>query len=370
MKKRILILNDRLHSGGAERIVQTVAALAAEDGWELTLWAPEGDREQLRRHYPAGLRWRRFPFWDRPCRRFSPAWFLRRFCRVLFEGLLLRLRRWDRVVAMKEGPCMRLGAKLRAGKKLAWVHADYRSLHWSHWHFRSDEEELNCMAAYDRVVCVSESVRESIRETLGDPGNLRVLYNPVDAPSILRLAGEEIPEPPPEGEGPLLIAVGRLDGIKRFDLLLELCRDLAPRHPLRLWIVGDGPEREKLERLAAELPFVRLLGAKENPYPYIARSDWLISCSGSESYGLTVQEALILGVPVLACACPAIRETLDPRFGLLTELDRASLEEGLRTVLSRPELGESFREAIRAGYDAQALWRPRLEAIRSLIEGE
>ena len=184
MKKRILLLNDRLAGGGAEQVLQRVAADLAAQGAALTVWAPEGTEEELRRLYPAGTRFRRYPFWEGESRRFSPRWFFQRGCRVLFERVLLRLRHWDRVVAMKEGPCMRLASRLRAEKKLAWVHTDYRSFRWTHWHFGSDEAERACMAAFDTVVCVSETVRRGLLDTVGDPGNLRVLYNPIDAAAV------------------------------------------------------------------------------------------------------------------------------------------------------------------------------------------
>lgn len=368
MKKKVLILNSQLCGGGAERIAQLGAGLLAGPETELTIWAPQGSKAQLARCYPPGTRFYRLPFWDGPCRRFSPLWFRNRFCRLLFEGLLLRLRRWDMIVAMKEGPSMRLASRLRAKKRLAWVHTDYSSLHWSKWSFHSDREELACMARFDRVCCVSEAVRESLIRSLGDPGNLQVLYNPVDAAGIRKRAEEPIPEKDLPSAGPVLIAVGRLDPVKRFSLLIDVCRELGKRYSFSLWIVGGGEEEEALMRQCADLPFIRLLGQKDNPYPYIARADWLISASESESYGLTVQEALILGVPVLACACPGIRESLEPRFGKPVGMDREALLEGLREILEHPEQTGAYGRRIQTEFDAQALWAPRLAAIRGLFE--
>ena len=369
MGKRILLLNDRLAGGGAERVMQLVAADLAAQGASLTVWAPEGTREELRRLYPAGTRFRRLPFWEGESRRFSPRWFSQRVCRVLFENVLLRLRRWDRVVAMKEGPCMRLASRLRAEKKLAWVHTDYRSFRWTNWHFKSDEAERACMAGFDAVVCVSETVRRGVCGTVGDPGNLRVLYDPIDAAAIeqkAQLLPEDAQRP---ADGPLLVAVGRLAGGKRFELLLDVCRELARERRFTLRIVGGGEEEAALRRRLTDyaLPQFHLLGARENPYPYIAQADWLISASESESYGLTVQEALVLGVPVVGCACDGVAESLDARFGLLCGLDREALLEALRRALTEPGLRGRCAENIARFYDRGALWAPRLEAIRSAI---
>ena len=371
MKKQILLLNDRLAGGGAEQVLQRIAADLAAQGAALTIWAPEGTEDELRCLYPAGTRFRRLPFWEGESARFSPRWFRQRVCRILFEGLLLRLRRWDRVVAMKEGPCMRLAAKLRAEKKLAWVHTDYATLRWTHWHFPSDEAERACMAAFDSIVCVSETVRRGVIETIGDPGNLRVLYDPIDVAAIeekTRCPAEDAVRP---ADGPLLVAVGRLAEGKRFDLLLDVCRELARDHRFTLRIVGGGECEEALRAQLREyaLPQFKLLGQRDNPYPYIAQADWLVSASKSESYGLTVQEALILGVPVVGCACGGVAEGLDERFGILCGLEREELLAALRRALTEHGLRERCARNIAAHYDRKALGEPRLAAIRDAILG-
>ena len=371
MSTRVLLLNDRLCGGGSERILHLVAADLAAQGADLTVWAPEGTKEDLSRAYPPGTRFRRLPFWEGNSPRFSPRWFWERGCRLLFERVLLRLRRWDCVIAMKEGPSMRLAARLRAKRKLAWVHTDYGTLRWTHFHFHSDEEERQCYARFDTAVCVSETVRESVIRAIGDPGNLRVLYNPIDADAIGRKALAPVSDAEKPTDGPLLVAVGRLVAGKRFDLLLDVCRELSRDFRFHLWIVGGGEEEEALRRQIAVsgLDCLRLLGHRDNPYPYIARADWLISASESESYGLTVQEALILGVPVVACACGGVAESLDPRFGILTGLSREELLAALRRVLAQPALREEYRQHIESEYDRAALWAPRIEAIREAIRG-
>ena len=371
MKKRVLLINDRLVGGGAEQVLRYIAADLAAHGAELTIWAPEGTPEELARFYPAGTRFRRYPFWEGESKRFSPRWICQRACRVLFERVLLRLRRWDRVVAMKEGPCMRLASRLRAEKKLAWVHTDYQSFRWTNWHFADDEAERACMAFFDSVVCVSETVRRGLLATVGDPGNLRVLYNPIDAASVEEKARTVPDDARRPEDGPLLVAVGRLAAGKRFDRLLAVCRELARERRFTLRIVGGGEEEDALRRQLADyaLPQLQLLGARENPYPSLAQADWLVTASESESYGLTVQEALILGVPVVGCACGGVAESLDERFGLLCALEPEALRTALDRALGEPDLRSRCAENIARYYDKDALWAPRLAAIREAILG-
>ena len=370
MNLKILLINDKLHAGGAELALQNFSACLAARGHSLTLWAQQGDRELLSRKYPPSVKYCRLPFWDGPCRRFSPKWFFNRGCRLLFEDFLLRLRKWDVVVAFKEGPSMRLAAKLRAGKKFAWVHTDFKSLHWSAHSFHSPEEELACMRRFDKVICVSRAGAEGVIQTLGDPGNLCVRYNPLNVRAISASAAI-VPADcvRPLGK-PLFVALGRLSAVKRYDMLLDICGALEKQFDFELWIIGGGEEEEALQAKlrSSGIKSVRLLGNRDNPYPYLAAADWFVSSSASESHPIALQEALVLGVPAIASFCPAVAETLDSRFGLVTGADSASLLAGLRRALLEPALAGECRANIRRFYDKERLWEGRLREMYSLLE--
>jgi glycosyltransferase involved in cell wall biosynthesis len=111
------------------------------------------------------------------------------------------------------------------------------------------------------------------------------------------------------GSATVIGAVGRLHPGKRFDLLLTALAPVlgADRH---LVIVGDGPERDRLARLARELDIadrVHLVG--EQPVrAYLSAMDLLVSPSRYETFGLAVLEALAAGLPVLYRRCPALAE--------------------------------------------------------------
>lgn len=372
MAMKILLINDRLHAGGVELVLQKLSAVLAQRGDKLTIWAYEGDRETLQEKYPAGIRYRHFPFWDGASKRFTPKWFFQRVCRVLFEGFLLKLKKWDVVIAFKEGPSMRLASKLRAKRKLAWVHTDFGTLHWSQHCFHSGEEERACMQRFDAVVCVSQTGARGVAGAIGDPGNLCVRYNPLDVRAISSASaltpGDCVR---PEGK-PLFVSVGRLSEVKRYAMLMDICKELEEEFDFALWIVGGGELEDQLrEKLRREnITSVRLLGRRDNPYPYVAAADWFINSSASECHPLAVQEALVLGVPVIASYCPAIAETLDSRFGVITESSREGLKEGFRRLLLHPAAAGEYRENIHRFYDKNALWESRIQDIVSLIDGQ
>jgi glycosyltransferase involved in cell wall biosynthesis len=105
-------------------------------------------------------------------------------------------------------------------------------------------------------------------------------------------------------EQPLFVTAGRLVRAKRIDLAIDAV-SCASRHRPRLVIVGDGPERDRLQRRAARtgdnVTFTGLLG-RTDTLAWIAAADVLLHPSAEESAPCVVREARALGVPVIACA--------------------------------------------------------------------
>lgn len=81
-----------------------------------------------------------------------------------------------------------------------------------------------------------------------------------------------------------------------------------------MWSVGDGKERSLLERFANEhgLREVLFLGWQDNPYPFKKHMDYLLGASTTESYGLVVREAYILGTPSISAGYRCLISVLFP----------------------------------------------------------
>ena len=224
------------------------------------------------------------------------------------------------------------------------------------------------MQRFDHVVCVSEAAADGIRNVIGDPGNLCVKYNPIDYTGILKKA-EEVSQISRDEKKPLFVAVGRMVDVKNYTTLAKVCARLCREFDFEVWIVGDGNQREEVERILAEgnCSCVKILGMQSNPYQYMKKADCLVSTSLGESYGLVIQEALVLGIPVLSTRCAAIEECLDTKFGMIVDCNEEAIEQGMRSILENPECIENYKAAIEKEYDKEALWEKRLNEIEDLI---
>lgn len=159
-------------------------------------------------------------------------------------------------------------------------------------------------------------------------------------------------DPQPERSGHRVIAIGRLEVQKGFDMLLKAFAQTAPQHPgWTLMIIGDGSERDRLRALAASLRIadrVRWERSAKEPEAELRRSDLFVLSSRYEGFPMVLLEAMACGLAVVSFDCPSgPREIIhDGEDGLLVppnEID--ALAEAMSLLMSaedeRKRLGES-----------------------------
>lgn len=142
-----------------------------------------------------------------------------------------------------------------------------------------------------------------------------------------------------------LLFVGRLIANKRPNHAIEsfeLIRETVP--DVSLWVVGDGPLRERLERTSS--PGVVFLGklSREELDRRMGRAHVLLATSVREGWGLAVTEANALGTPAVAYDVPGLRDSVRAGVtGLLTEPNPRSLAQAALRLCSRKGVYERFR---------------------------
>lgn len=268
------------------------------------------------------------------------------------------------VHSAKAGAIGRMAAAFR-GRRSRCIFSPHA---WSFWAVHGPEASVyrnfERMAAHwcERFVVVSRHEEAAGLEAgVGRPEQYRVIRNGV------RL--ERFDQPPAPVRGRLLL-VTRFAAQKRTDIVLEALRLLAPRFPeVELDIVGDGPDRERLERLALDLGLstrVRFLGARDDVPELLAHSHCALLASRYEGAPLAVLEAMAAAVPVVATAVGGVPEMVDDgRTGILVEPDSAAaFAAGVERLLIAPEkaraLGETARQRARERFSLERMIRELL----------
>lgn len=179
-------------------------------------------------------------------------------------------------------------------------------------------------------------------------------------------AAEPLPPPGRPAAEALIVACGRLTAQKGFSVLLAAMAVVRATLPARLWIVGEGPERGRLERTAAALglePYVRFCGWQRNPFRYMAAADLFVLSSLWEGFGNVVVEAMASGAPVVSTDCPHGPAEIieDGVSGLLVPPgDAGALAKAMLRVLGDPVLAARLAENGRVR--AQAFHAARVAA--------
>ncbi len=231
---------------------------------------------------------------------------------------------------------------------------------------RSAYWQLRALArGVDRYLAVSRDIARELVELLGWPeAKIEVSYNAVDLRRVEVTAPPGLREQIGAGEDrPLVLTPARLDAQKGHRFLFEA---IAQVPDAVFVLAGEGPEREPLEALAAQLGIgerVRFLGRREDVPQLLAACDVFALPSLYEGSSLAVLEAMAAGAPVVSSAIGGTDELIeDGSSGLLVPPgDAAALAAALRRVLGDPELRKDLatRARERVGRD---LTRERMAA--------
>jgi glycosyltransferase involved in cell wall biosynthesis len=200
----------------------------------------------------------------------------------------------------------------------------------------------------NRVVAVSEHDRRTlIRRHLCAANKLTMIYNAYD-PARFAVG---IGAPPANGTGSVLGFVGRLVDQKGCDVLMRAMPRVLARHPeVRLHIVGDGPERLRLEELARQLGVQRatdFIGYRPTSAALMRDFDAVVVPSRYEPFGIVAVEAMASGRAVVASAVGGLSEIVDEgKTGLLVPPgDPDRLAAALTMLLDHPDAREAMGSA-------------------------
>ena len=204
------------------------------------------------------------------------------------------------------------------------------------------------------VICISEKVRDQVIEGAGPRVNTTVIYNGVD-PQMFSPSDRE-------PDAPQILSVGNLIPIKGHELLLRAFAAIQNQFSgLSLEIIGEGPERRRLQKLADGLGLadkVNFRGrqGRRQVADAMRRATVFALPSGYEGLGCVYLEAMSTGKPVIACRGQGIEEVIEPGVNgcLIAAGDLQQLTDTLVRLLQQPDLrrsmGQAARRTILQGY--------------------
>lgn len=233
-----------------------------------------------------------------------------------------------------------------------------------------------CQRRYDRVICVSQDIQQICLNHGVRPSKCRVIDNAIDVEQNRRAM--EIHQAKNNLGWPtdqfVVGAVGRLSPEKGFDLLITAVSQLIEEgYPVRLVIAGEGDARDSLERLIQEQASperFQLLGHRNDIPQLLQGLDIFALSSLREGLPNVVLEAMAYEVPVLATRIAGIPRLIqNQKNGLLVEPGQAKfLANGLRELLTNPELRLSYAAAGRATIESDFSFQSRMEKIASVYD--
>ena len=246
---------------------------------------------------------------------------------------------YDIEIAFLEGPITRLfSTKNRNTKKIAWIHNDISKVYGNDLKAKLkltiDKRIYN---KYEKLIFVSKDNKEvfDIRYPNMKPTE-EVIYNYIDPQKVIEKAKEKI-DFSFDNKQMNFLTVARLVEQKGIDRLIRIHKELIANHfNNKFYIIGDGPEREKLEKLIKDEHLQEtffLLGAKENPYPYIKQADMFCLLSKFEGYGMVLEEAKILNKPIIITNTAAREAVENYKNAVIVENDEHEIYNKLKYII-------------------------------------
>ena len=223
--------------------------------------------------------------------------------------------------------------KVRAKKKMGWIHTDYTNV------YVNVKEELKVWSKLDFIVSISDEVGRKFVSVFPTLGEKIIPIENILSPSFIRSRSEEfIPDDMVRNENVInVLSIGRYSNAKRFDEVGTICRkvreylsQMCYSKYIHWYIIGYGGDEHLIRQNIAEESmdkWVTILGKRSNPYPYIKACDIYAQPSRYEGKSITVREAQILCKPVVVTNYPTAQsQIMDGVDGIIVpnELDECA----------------------------------------------
>lgn len=254
---------------------------------------------------------------------------------------------YDYEIAFLEGICAKIisSSNNQYSKKYVWLHIDIINENKSDAFFKCLEEQKKCYNQFDKIVCVSDVVREQgIKKLQLNPSKYIKIYNSINSDEIKTKATLF----KVEKELFTFTTVGRLASQKGYDRLITASKKLMDEgYKFKVNIIGEGPDEIKLKKMVDESDLsdtICFLGFQSNPYPYIKGCDVFICPSRAEGFSTVASEAVVLHKACLVTNCSGMSELFgtNGEYGYLMDNSDNGIYQGMKEIINNKELIEKL----------------------------
>lgn len=249
--------------------------------------------------------------------------------------------KFDTEIAFLEGPITRIFKFGQKNKKIAWIHNDISKVFGDGLKAKIKlYVDKMIYQKYDKLIFVSKDNQDAFNNLYKlkqIQEKEKVIYNYIDKENIIEKSNQNIGQDYIDLKVPSIITVARLVEQKAIDRLINVHKKLIEDGITHnIYVIGDGPEKEKLLKQIKELNVentFKLMGKKPNPYPYVKRADFFVLLSYFEGYGMVIDEAKILNKNIIITKTAAVEAVNDYSAKIILENTEEAIYEGLKQVL-------------------------------------
>lgn len=367
--KKVLYLIPNLAHGGAEKVLVNLANNMDKTKFDVTvqtLFDVGVNRQYLNSDVKYIGGFKRMPRGNTYVMKlFSPEKLFKYFIRD----------NYDIIVSYLEGPTARIvsGCTNPNTKLVSWIHIEQHTKELASKSFRSYKEALDCYSKFDRTVCVSDTVKDDFESIFDTKKPVEVLYNTNESEIIKKLSDEKVNDVNFSKDIINVISVAKIVPSKGYDRLIKIHKKLIEENiKNHIYILGIGEEKEKYEKYLTENNLTdtfTFLGYRDNPYKYVKKADLYVCSSRREGFSTAVTETLIVGTPVVSTNCSGAYELLgeNNEYGIVTENNEDALYEGIKKMLTTPDLLEAY--AVKAKERGKAFSTEKtVKAVEEMLE--
>lgn len=244
---------------------------------------------------------------------------------------------YDVEIAFLEGAITRIfSTKNKDTKKIAWIHNDISKVFGNTIKSKIKRNvDKKIYSNYDKLIFVSNDNVKKFKEVYNNTVEKEVIYNYINSDNVITKAEETLDIKFDNNIN--FVTVARLVEQKALDRLINIHSRLVRNgFEHNFYIIGEGPEKDKLEKMIKDNQVqktFKLLGKRENPYPYMKQADYFCLLSYFEGYPMVVEEAKILNKQILITDTAAREVVRDYKNSQIFENSEEGIYEGLKNII-------------------------------------